>query len=108
MVPFEFQVLRWEVRHFYEKDENFNFVLVDGQQVSLDAWVVMTVRAGRSEFLVEVDLSDFERNILPKILDPMIRFWGDVAVGDPLFAQRAATLAWLLEQKAQYPHLCEP
>ena len=108
MTDLDFQVLRWEVRHFYEKDENFNFVLVDGKQVSIDAWVVMTVRSGQSEFPVELELADFEKNVLPKVLDPLIRFWRSIGTGHPLFAKRESTLAWLLEQKALYPHLCEP
>lgn len=108
MVPFQFQVLRWEVRHFYEKDENFNFVLVDSKQVSIDSWVVMTVLMGRREVAIEMETADFERHVLPKVLDPLIRFWREVSVGTPLFAKRESTLAWLLEQKAQYPNLCEP
>lgn len=109
MIGLEFQVLRWEVRHFYEKDENFNFVLVGGKKVSLDAWVVLTVTVkGRSEFPLEMELTDFEESVLPKVLNPLIRFWREVAAGHSLFARRESMLAWLLEQKAQYPHLCEP
>lgn len=108
MVPFELQALRWEVRHFYDKDEDFNFILVDGNKVSIDAWVVLTVWTGEREFPIELELKDFEELVLPAILDPMIRFWREVPVGHRLFAKRESTLAWLLEQKAQYPNLCEP
>lgn len=108
MTGFEFQVLRWEIRHFYEKDENFNFVLVSGKKVSIDSWAVLTVMMGRREAFIEMETKDFEAHVLPKVLDPLIRFWREVSVGHSLFAKRESMLAWLLEQKAQYPDLCEP
>jgi hypothetical protein len=104
----ELQVLRWEVREFLEKDENFVLVVKDGKHVVLDSWVVLTVAVGSHEFLVEVDLADFEKSILPVILDPMIRFWRAIEVGHSLFPKRVAALDWLLAVKAKYPGLCEP
>lgn len=104
----ELRVLRWEVREFLEKDENFVLVVKDGKHVVLDSWVVVTVAIGSHEFPLEVDLKDFESGLLPQILDPMIRFWREVPVGHSLFPKRGIALEWLLTQKAKYPHLCEP
>jgi len=104
----ELQVLRWEVREFLEKDENFVLVVKDGKHVVLDSWVVLTIVVGGHECLIEVDLADFEKSILPRILDPMIRFWRAIEVGHSLFPKRVAALDWLLAVKAKYPNLCEP
>ena len=97
----ELQVLRWEVREFLEKDERFVLVVKDGKNVVLDSWVVLTVSIGGHEFPIEIDLADFDKSVLPKILDPMIRFWSAVGVGSPLFPKRAVALDWLLAQKTK-------
>ena len=109
MLPgFELQVLRWERKYFIEKDEDYNPVLKDGKPIILDAWVIVSVIGSGKRFNIEVDEPDFDANILPRILDPLIRFWRSIEVGHPLFRERESTLAFLLEQKAQYPALCEP
>lgn len=105
---FELQVLRWERKHLVEKDEDFNPVLKDGQPILLDAWVIVTASTGGRKFNIEVDEADFDKNILPRVLDPLIRFWRSIEVGHALFTEREATLAFLLEQKARFPDLCEP
>ncbi len=105
---FELQVLRWERKYLVEKDEDYNPVMVNNEPIILDAWVIITVLAGKKEFNIEVDEPEFNKNILPKILDPLIRFWRSVQVGHALFRRREEMLTFLIEQKAQYPDLCEP
>lgn len=104
----ELQVLKWERKYFHEKDEAYNIVLKDGKPIILDAWVIVTVLAGGKKFNVEVDEADFDAFILPSVLDPLIRFWRSIEVGHALFGERETMLSFLLEQKAQYPALCEP
>lgn len=105
---FDLQVTGWERKYFVEKDEDYNPVLKDGKPIILDAWVLVSVLVSGKEIVIEVDEADFDALILPRILDPLIRFWRSVTVGHALFARREAMLTFLLEQKAQYPTLCEP
>jgi hypothetical protein len=105
---FELQVLKWERKYFVEKDEDFNAILKDGKPIILDAWVIVTVLVGGKKFTLEVDEPDFDKNVLPRVLDPLIRFWRSIEVGHALFGERETMLSFLLEQKAQYPALCEP
>lgn len=105
---FELQVWKWERKYFIEKDEELNPVLKDGKPIILDAWVIVTVLCGGKKLNIEVDEKDFDKNILPRVLDPLIRFWRSITVGHALFPERESLLAFLLDQKAQYPALCEP
>jgi hypothetical protein len=102
----ELTVLRWEVKQLVQKDEALNPLLDDeGQPIVEDAWVIITFAIGKNEFPVEMECKEFEQFVLPKILDPMIRFWRAVPVGHQLFAKREAALEWLLNQKTKYAHV---
>lgn len=104
----ELRIIGWEIKHFMEKDEEFNIILVDGKPIITDSWVILQVLEGQREFPIEMELKDFEEVVLPKALDPCIRFWRSVQVGHPLFPRREAMLERLLRTKADYPHLSEP
>lgn len=109
MLPgFELQVWKWERKHLVEKDEEYNPVIKDGKPVIMDAWVILTVVSGGRKFNIDVDEPDFDKNILPFVLDPLIRFWRSIGVGHALFSERENMLAFFLEEKAQNPALCEP
>lgn len=109
MLPgFELQVWKWERKLLIEKDEEFNPVMKDGKPVIYDSWIILTVVVGGSKFNVDVDTVHFDKNILPTILDPLIRFWRSISVGHSLFPERENMLAFFLEEKAQNPALCEP
>lgn len=109
MLPtLELRIIGWEIKRLLDKDDDGNVILVDGKPTIFEEWVILQVALGRDQFPMEMELEDFERAVLPKVLDPCIRFWRSVEVGNPLFPKRAAMLEKLLKTKEEYPHISEP
>ncbi len=98
----ELQVTGWEIKELLEKDEEYKVVLINGKPNVLDAWVIVSVRVGTHEFPIEMELREFEKFVLPKALDPLIRFWQTVGTGHPLFPRREETMQRLLETKERF------
>jgi hypothetical protein len=95
------RLLRWERNELVEKDEEGRFVHdAAGAPVVLDTWVTLHLLSPTGRTLtVEIETEEFERDILPRYLSPLINFWATIEEGDKDFPNRNAVLMDLLQQK---------
>lgn len=93
-------LIRWEYRELYEKDENYDVVLVEGEPTVVDAWVTayFLVPDG-SEICAEFDRAPFDRFIFPALFAASVAYWEEMSASDPLFPRRSAILEELEEMR---------
>lgn len=87
----------------YEKDDNYDIVIKDGDPIVVDAWVTVYFMApDGSELFAAFEREPFDLFIFPSLFAASIAYWMDMSPGDPLFQMRSGVLEDLMELKKRF------